>query len=110
RELEFQKKMPIWNWEWNILGGGIQKEKTYHRIEIGVVESEQILFQEEIPYLQDSYYLNVIALDDHHVFWNGNLYAIKKNRLKKLDKNLTELLEDQRFIKSSNGNYSINKL
>ena len=110
REQEFKKKMPIWKWEWNILGGGIKKEKDYHDIEIGVVETGQIILKKEVPYLEDSYYLNFTAVGENHVFWNGNLYAIKKDRLKKQVKNIAELLEGERFIKTSNGNYSINKL
>ncbi|UVD79327.1 hypothetical protein NWE55_14515 [Myroides albus] len=58
---EYQRKMPIWNWEWNILGGAIKKEQTYHSIEIGVIETKQVLLQKQVPYLEDSYTLNPVA-------------------------------------------------
>lgn len=110
RDLEYQKKMPIWKWDWNILGGGIQKEQNYHKIEIGVVETKQILLQVDIPYLEDSYYLNFIAVDENHVFWNSTLYEIKNYRLNKLEKNIAEFLENKRFIKNTNTSFSINEL
>ncbi|MEN5435806.1 hypothetical protein ABE545_19375 [Sphingobacterium faecium] len=110
RDLEYVKKMPIWKWEWNILGGGIQKEKNYHNIEIGVVETKQILLHKDVPYLDDSYYLNFIPVDENHIFWNGTLYEIKKNRLNKIEHNITELLENKRFIKASNAGFSLYEL
>lgn len=107
KDLEYEKKMPIWKWDWNILGSDIKKEQTYHKIEIGVLESQQILLREDIPYLEDNYYLNFISVDENHIFWNGNLYSIKKNRLDKIENNIDELLEDKRFIKASNSTFSI---
>jgi hypothetical protein len=99
--------MPIWKWDWNILGSDIKKEQTYHKIEIGVLENKQILLHDDIPYLEDRYYLNFTAVDENHIFWNGNLYAIKKSHLDKIENNIDELLEDKRFIKASNNAFSI---
>ncbi|MGH1517140.1 hypothetical protein [Chryseobacterium sp. JK1] len=110
REIEYEKKMPAWKWDWNILGSGIKKEQTYHKVEIGVVETKQILLNEDVPYLEDSYYLNFVSVDENHVFWNGNLYEIKKGRLYKTNDNITELLENKRFIKSSDKTFSIYEL
>ncbi|MCP1997333.1 hypothetical protein [Flavobacterium sp. HSC-61S13] len=107
REREYQKKMPFWRWEWNILGGGIQKEQTYHSIEIGVLESKQTLVNQEIPYLEDSYYLNFIAVDRQRVFWNASLYEINNKRLKKVAHHIVEVLEDQRFVKMDKTGFSI---
>ncbi|MFZ4928526.1 hypothetical protein [Chryseobacterium sp. Mn2064] len=110
REVEYEKKMPIWKWDWNILGSGIKKEQTYHKVEIGVVETKQILLNEDVPYLEDEYALNFVSIDENHVFWNGNLYEIKKGRLNKIDDNITELLENKRFIKPSNETFFIYEL
>lgn len=107
KDVEYEKKMPVWKWDWNIMGSGIKKEQTYHKIEIGVLESKQVLLHEDIPYLEDNYYLNFITVDDNHVFWNGTLYQIKKNELRKVENDITELLENKRFIKASNTNFSI---
>ncbi|REC42879.1 hypothetical protein [Chryseobacterium pennipullorum] len=107
KDIEYEKKMPAWKWEWNILGGDIKKEQTYHNIEIGVLETNQILLHKDIPYLEDNYYLNFVSVDDHHVFWNGSLYEIKKGHLTKTEYNIVELLEDRRFIKSSNATFSM---
>ncbi|AZA83543.1 hypothetical protein C1637_15190 [Chryseobacterium lactis] len=110
KEIEYEKKMPAWKWEWNILGSGIKKEQTYHKIEIGVLETKQILLDEEIPYLEDNYYLSFVSVDENHVFWNGNLYEIKNSRLKKIEQNIAELLENKRFLKASNAGFSMYEL
>lgn len=107
REIEYEKKMPVWKWDWNIMGGDVKKEQTYHKVEIGVLETKQILLSEDVPYLEDEYSLNFISVDENHVFWNGSLYEIKKGYLNKIENNITELLEDKRFIKASNGTFSV---
>ncbi|MBP2619134.1 hypothetical protein [Chryseobacterium jejuense] len=110
KDIEYEKKMPAWKWDWNILGGGIKKEQTYRKIEIGILESKQVLLHEDVPYLEDNYYLNVISVDQNHVFWNGTLYEIKKSSLYKIENNIVELLENKRFIKGSNPNFSMYEL
>ncbi len=110
KEIEYEKKMPVWKWDWNIMGSGIKKEQTYHKVEIGVLESQQVLLHEDIPYLEDNYYLNFISVDENHIFWNGTLYEMKKNRLNKIENNIAELLENKRFIKSTNTHFSIYQL
>ncbi|MGE8524762.1 hypothetical protein [Chryseobacterium rhizosphaerae] len=110
RDIEYEKKMPVWKWDWNIMGSGIKKEQTYHKIEIGILESKQVLLHEDIPYLEDNYYLDCIAVDESHLFWNGTLYEIKKNGLSKIENNIAELLENKRFLKSSNANFSMYEL
>ncbi|WP_347219452.1 hypothetical protein [Chryseobacterium sp.] len=110
KDIEYEKKMPVWKWDWNIMGSGIKKEQTYHKIEIGVLESQQVLLHKDIPYLDENYDLNFISVDENHVFWNGTLYEIKKSRLNKTDGNIAELLENKRFIKGSNASFSMYQL
>ncbi|AJW62114.1 hypothetical protein VO54_00627 [Elizabethkingia miricola] len=110
REIEYEKKMPAWKWDWNIMGSGIKKEQTYHKIEIGILETKQVLLSKDVPYLEDEYSLNFVSVDENHVFWNGSLYEIRNRRLNKIEDNITELLEDKRFIKASNSNFSIYEL
>ncbi|WP_407534419.1 hypothetical protein [Elizabethkingia miricola] len=110
KEIEYEKKMPAWKWDWNIMGSGIKKEQTYHKVEIGVLETKQVLLSEDVPYLEDEYSLSFVSVDENHVFWNGSLYEIKKGRLNKIENNITELLEDKRFIKASNSNFTLYEL
>ena len=110
KDIEYEKKMPAWKWDWNILGGDIKKEQTYHQFEIGVLETKQVLLHEDVPYLEDRYSLNIVSVDENHVFWNGSIYEIKKNRLNKIENNIAELLENKRFIKASNASFSIYEL
>ncbi len=110
KDIEYEKKMPVWKWDWNILGGDIKKEQTYHKIEIGIIESQQSLLVVDIPYLEDNYYLNFVSVDENHVFWNEKLYEIKKNRLHKIENNIAELLENKRWLKGSNTEFSMYEL
>lgn len=110
KDIEYEKKMPAWKWDWNILGGDIKKEQTYHKFEIGVLETKQILLHEDVPYLEDNYSLNFVSVDENHVFWNRILYEIKKGRLHKIENNIAELLENKRFIKASNASFSMYEL
>lgn len=110
KEIEYEKKMPVWKWDWNIMGSGIKKEQTYHKIEIGILESKQVLLREDVPYLEDDYGLNVISVDENHVFWKNTIYEIKKNSLHKIENNITALLENKRFIKNTNADFSIFEL
>ncbi|EEI90620.1 hypothetical protein HMPREF0765_3784 [Sphingobacterium spiritivorum ATCC 33300] len=110
KEIEYEKKMPAWKWDWNIMGGDVKKEQTYHKVEIGVLETRQVLLSEDVPYLEDEYSLNFVSVDESHVFWNGSLYEIKKRRLNKIENNITELLENKRFIKASNATFSVYEL
>ncbi|MCL1688849.1 hypothetical protein CMU59_09880 [Elizabethkingia anophelis] len=107
KEIEYEKKMPSSKWDWNIMGSNIKKEQTYHKVEIGVLETKQILLSEDVPYLEDEYSLNFISVDENHVFWNGSLYEIKKNHINKVEDNIIELLENKRFIKASNSSFSV---
>lgn len=104
---EYQRKMPIWKWEWNILGGAIKKEQTYHSIEIGVIETKQVLLQKEVPYLEDSYALNPEAVDGEHIYWNKTLYAVKNQYLKKKDVDVITTLGNKRFIKGFKDSFSV---
>lgn len=107
KEKEYDKKMPVWKWDWNIMGGGVKKEQTYRKIEIGILESGQILLKQDLPHLDAHVYLNLDSIDDKHIYWNGSLYEIKKNSLRKVDHNITEILQDGHFIKTFNGGFSV---
>ncbi|MBL1409230.1 hypothetical protein [Sphingobacterium faecale] len=107
KEKEYDKKMPLWKWDWNIMGSGVKKEQTYHKTEIGILESGQVLLKQDLPYLENHVYLNFVSIDDNHIYWNGTLYEIKKNSLRKVEHNIVEMLQDGRFIKTSNGGFSL---
>jgi len=110
KQVEYEKKMPFWKWDWNILGGGITKVQTYRKIEIGVLETKQIILQDDAPYLENSYYLNFFPIDENHLFWNETIYKIKKNRLTKVEGHIIDLLENKRYIKNSGGQFSVYEL
>src|SRR5690606_2413040 len=107
---EYEKEMPFWNWDWNILGGGVTKERTYHKVEIGILETNQVLLKKDVQYDQDDYSINAISVDEHHFFWNGQMFEVKNGRVNSIDNNIIELLDERRFIKRTKSEFSIYQL
>lgn len=110
KNVEYEKKMPAWKWDLNILGGEIKKEQTYHKIEIGILETKQVLLSKDLPYLEDNYDLNFIPVDENHIFWRESIYEIKKSRLNRIEQDIAQLLENKRFIKASDTTFSMHEL
>lgn len=107
KRIEYDKKMPFWNWEWNILSSGVTKKKRYVKTEVGVLESNQILLQKDVSYLNEGYYLDMELVYSGYLFWNRNVYEINKNSLKKVDQNVLRTLNNERYLKQSTLEYSI---
>lgn len=98
KELEYSKKLPFWKWGWNILGSGFTKEETYHKIEIGVLESGQVIEKVTVPYSYDDYYLSFQPVGSDRVFWRNQLFTIKKNKLVRSVKKVVDVLEQERYV------------
>lgn len=105
--LDYDKKMPIWRWDWNILGSSIIKNKTYHKVDIRVLETNQIILSEDIPYDENSYSLNCELLDENHFILNDILYEVKNKRLKKIKSDIVYALDKGRYIPNSETKFSI---
>ena len=105
--LDYDKKMPIWKWDWNILGSSIIKNKTYHKVDIHVLETNQIILSEDVPYDENSYSLNYESLDENHFILNNILYEIKNKRLKKIKSDIVYGLDKGRYIPNSETKFSI---
>ena len=99
---EYDKRMPIWKWEWNILGGDIQKNQTYHRVEIRVLETGQVLFLKEVPYREDDFDLDYVAMGANHYLLNSVLFEVKKKKFKQVKKNILYSLDKGRYIPDGN--------
>ncbi|MDR2274266.1 MAG: hypothetical protein LBF27_25380 [Sphingobacterium sp.] len=104
---EYEKNLPFWKWDWNILGGGIKKTGTYAEIEIRVLETNQVLLDKDIPYDENEYNFAVYHLDDQHIVLNGNIYQLKGQRLKKLRTPIDMMLENGRYIPPAENNFAI---
>ncbi len=107
KTLEYDKDMPFWKWEWNIMGGGIKKNQRYKTIEIRVLETNQVLVSKDIPYDEEYYNLNVHILDELHLVLNSTLYQLKKKKFIKLKSNIEMTLDKGRYIPYSENKYSI---
>ncbi|MGE8377527.1 MAG: hypothetical protein ACN6PN_04225, partial [Sphingobacterium sp.] len=95
---EHEKKLPFWNWNWNIMGGGVKKTAPYVKVEIRALETDQILLDKDIPYDENEYNSDAYHLDDKHFVLNGNLYELKNQYLKKLSTKIDMILENGRYI------------
>lgn len=107
KELEYDKKMPFWKWDWNIMGGDIKKTQTYNKLEIRVLETNQLLFTQDIQHRDDQYNLIIHELDENHVVLNDILFEIKNNKFKKLKNKITTSLDHGRYIPESEDNFEI---
>jgi len=68
---EYEKKLSFWKWDWNILSSYIKKTATYVKLEIRVLESNQILLKKDIPYDENEYNLATYPLNDKHLILMG---------------------------------------
>ncbi len=107
---EYDKNLPFWKWDWNILSSYIKKTGTYVKLEIRVLESNQVLLKKDIPYDENEYNLVTYALDAKHLVLNGNLYLIKDQRLKKIEGNIEMPLENGRYIPASTDRFTIHDI
>jgi hypothetical protein len=106
-EYEYEKKMPFWKYDWNIMGGDIKKTKNYKKTEVKVLETNQVLFDQDVPYLEDPIYLSPIILDETHFVLHNTLFEIKKNKIVKLNNQIGESLEGGRYIPKSKSTFQI---
>jgi len=104
---EHEKKLPFWNWNWNIMGGGVKKTAPYVKVEIRVLETDQILLDKDIPYDENEYNSDAYHLDDKHFILNGNLYELKNQYLKKLSTKIDMILENGRYIPPAENRFEI---
>lgn len=104
---EYEKTMPVWKWEMNILGGGIKKEQTYHRVEIRIIESDQLILSKNVPYDEDDFSLRYSMLNDNHIVLNDFLYEIKNKKLKKLKEGIAYTLDKGRYIPYHESRFSL---
>lgn len=103
-KIEYEKNLPIWNWDWNIMGGKIKKTEEYVRVDLFCLETQQILSQEKIPTEEDENELYVRQIDKNHYFINNNLYKVDQKKFKKIDEKIIHLLDDKRYLKSTDEN------
>lgn len=107
KKLEYDKKMPVWNWDWNIMGGDIKKTKRYIKYEIKVLETNQVLFTKDIQYGYENYTVSYDSLDENHIVMNNTLYEFKNRKFKKIRTDIELVLNDKKYITTSEQKFSI---
>ncbi|MDM1298306.1 hypothetical protein HXZ94_07300 [Empedobacter falsenii] len=107
KQLEYDKKMPFWKWEWNIMASGITKTQTYRKTEIRVLETNQLLLSKDVPYNGEYFDVRYKDFDENHILMNHNLYEIKNKKFKKVKSDIYLALDKGRFIPSSTDKFSI---
>lgn len=107
KKLEYDKKMPVWNWDWNIMGGDVKKTKRYVKYEIKVLETNQVLFSKDIQYGYETFTLNYDSIDENHIVMNNTLYEFKNKKFKKIRSDIELVLNDKKYIPTSENKFSI---
>ncbi len=110
KELEYDKKMPVWKWDWNIMGGDIKKTQTYKKTEILVLETNQLILSEDVPYDEEDFNISYHSFDGNHILMNDNLYEIQKIKIKKLKSNIDRALDKDRYIPTSSEKFNIHDI
>ncbi len=107
KELEYDKKVPFWKWEWNIMASGIKTTQTYRKTEIRVLETNQLLLSKDVPYNEGYFDIRYNDLDENHILMNDNLYEFKNKKFKKVKSDIYLALDKGRYIPSSSDKFSI---
>ncbi len=107
KQLEYDKKMPFWKWEWNIMTSGIKTTQTSRKTEIRVLETNQLLLSKDVPYNGENFDIRYNDFDENHILMNHNLYEIKNKKFKKVKSDIYLALDKGRFIPSSTDKFSI---
>ncbi|TDQ78035.1 hypothetical protein CLV99_2012 [Sphingobacterium yanglingense] len=106
-EVEYEKKMPVWKWDWNIMGGDVKKTTTYVNVRIKVLETQQVLLKEDVPSDDATYSLMVYELDSSRFVLNNALYQIKKGQIKKEKTGIIVILDNGRYFTSSGNTFTL---
>lgn len=97
-DYEYEKKMPFWKYDWNIMGGDVKTTKNYTKSEIRILETNQVLLKQDVPYSEGPIYLSPRILDDTHFVLHNNLFEIRKNKFVKISNPIAMSLEGGRYI------------
>lgn len=104
---EYEKKLPVWKWDWNIMGSGIDKTATFSEVTISVLQTGQKIASKTTnkDEYEEGISLDVSPLDDSHFVMNEKLYEIKGNKVKEIaDKIYFTFTDDQVLVSEKNGN------
>ncbi len=98
KETPFDKKLPIWKRDWNIMSRTVKKTAEYKRVEVRVLETDQLLFDKNVEERSNDFNFAVYALDELHFVWNGDLYRIENKRFKRIKSAVDDVLDKGRYI------------
>lgn len=107
QKITFDKKLPIWKWDWNIMEGSVKKTAKYVRIVVRVLETDQLLFDKKMEERNNDFNFNEKRLDELHFVWNNDLYRIENRRFKKVKTSIDGVLDKGRYILSSKNKFAI---
>ncbi|WP_144243324.1 hypothetical protein [Sphingobacterium sp. ML3W] len=106
-ETSFDKKLPFWKWDWNIMSSDIKKTVPYKHLEVRVLETGQLLFDKKLADQDDDYNFIIHPIDDNHFVWNGDLYKIANKKFKIVKHHIEEVLDKGRYIPVSKNKFEI---
>ncbi|MDH5826665.1 hypothetical protein [Sphingobacterium faecium] len=107
KETGYEKKLPFWKWDWNIMSTHIKKTAAFVHIQARILESNQSLFNKKVRDGENDHNFSFYPLDDRHVVWNGDLYKTENKSFRKLNSKIDETLDSGRYIKTSSQKFDI---
>ncbi|MHC5310511.1 hypothetical protein ACYSNM_10690 [Myroides sp. LJL116] len=98
---EFEKKLPFYKWDFNILSSSIKKTATYMQVNLEVIETGQVLVDTSYDYLNSSSSpVDIEVIDTKDILVDGSLYTFKNGRFSKVKKSIESALSNDKYIVS----------
>ncbi|MHC5352772.1 hypothetical protein ACYSNX_01035 [Myroides sp. LJL115] len=98
---EFEKKLPFYKWDFNILSSSIKKTATYMQVNLEVIETGQVLVDTSYDYFNSSSSpVDIEVIDKKDILVDGSLYTFKNGRFSKVKKSIERALSNDKYIVS----------
>lgn len=104
---EYEKTLPVWKWDWNILGSGVDKTATFSDVTISVLQTGQKIASKtrNVEDYEEGISLDLNPLDENHFVMNEKLYEIKGDKVKEMaDQIYFTFTDDKVLVSEKNGN------
>lgn len=101
----YTKNSRFWEWEWNIFSG-LKTEVQRQKFEVYILETNQVLFSEQLSNTA-TLPTYITALDTDHFIFNKTLYKRKGQRLSKQKNNIIHHFEPNKLLQQNGSHFAI---
>lgn len=110
---EYEKTLPIWKWEWNIMGSEIDKSASFEEIEISVLETGQKIESKTTneDEHEEGIDTDISKIDNRYFVMNNKLYEVKGEKINKIaDGIYFTFMNEKIVVTENNGNAVFNSI